>query len=177
MTITKCHYHQWACQYKYTKKYKRGTWAYNTFDGWYLATPTEQYLTHRCHIKSTSNERFTYTIKFSLRKLTQTTIIHAEKLMEAIEDCAKAIKNLSNGNGFEEMKQRINITERAIQHKKYIVKTPTTTTFEPERSRVPLNTKNNNTHQTRSTTQPTQKLPTTSTPSVPRVEQSTITKY
>ena len=32
---------------------KRGTWAYHTVDGWYLATSPENYQTHRCHIKST----------------------------------------------------------------------------------------------------------------------------
>ena len=52
------------------KKDKRGIWAYHTVDGWYLATSPEHYHTHRCHIKSTNNECFTYTINFNHRKLT-----------------------------------------------------------------------------------------------------------
>ena len=71
---------------------KRGTWAYHKFDGWYLVTSPERYRTHRCHIKSTSNKRFTETINFSHRKLTRTTITHAEKVMAEIADCAKAIR-------------------------------------------------------------------------------------
>ena len=44
---------------------KRGTWAYHTVDGWYLDTSPENYRTQRCQIKSTNNERFTYTIQFN----------------------------------------------------------------------------------------------------------------
>ena len=82
---------------------KRGTWAYHTVDGWYLATPPEHYHTHKCHIKSTISERFTDTIHFNHKKLTQPTITHAEKLMAAIADCARAIKNLGNRNRGKEM--------------------------------------------------------------------------
>ena len=49
---------------------KRGTWAYHTVDGWYLATSPEHYRTHRCHIKSTNSERFIDTIHFNHRNLT-----------------------------------------------------------------------------------------------------------
>ena len=38
---------------------KRGTLAYKSVDGWYLATSPEHYRTHLCHIKSTKGERFT----------------------------------------------------------------------------------------------------------------------
>ena len=34
---------------------KRGTWAYQTVEGWYLATSPEHYRTHICHIKSTNS--------------------------------------------------------------------------------------------------------------------------
>ena len=49
---------------------KRGTWAYNTVDGWYLATSPKHYRTHRCHIKTTRNEQLTDTVHFSHRKHT-----------------------------------------------------------------------------------------------------------
>ena len=38
---------------------KRGTWAYHSVHGWYLATSPEHYRTHLCHIKTTNSERFT----------------------------------------------------------------------------------------------------------------------
>ena len=86
---------------EHKKTYKRGTWAYHAVDGWYLATSPEHYRTYRCHIKNTSNERFTDTVHFSHSKLTPPTITHADKVMAAIAYCAKSIKNLGNGNGFK----------------------------------------------------------------------------
>ena len=77
------------------KTYKRGTWAYQTANGWNLATSPEHYQKHRCHIKSTNNECFTDTIHFNHKNLTRPNITHADKVMTAISDCAKAIKTLS----------------------------------------------------------------------------------
>ena len=139
-------------------------------------TSPEKYRTHRCHIKSTRNKHFTDAVNFSHKKLTRPTTTHAEKVMAAIEDCAKSIINLGNGNGYEETKQLVQITYRAIQNKKSIAATPTTTKFEPTRLRVPLIINNINTRQTRSMIQPTQQLTTISTPAVPRMEQSTVAK-
>ena len=52
-----------------------------------------------CHIKSTKSERFTDMAQFSHKKITRPTITHADKIMAAIADCAKAIKNAGNRNG------------------------------------------------------------------------------
>ena len=97
--------------------------------------------------------------------------------MAAISDCAKAIKNLGNGNGSDEMKQLFRITEKEIHHKSYIAVTPTTTSYAPESSRVPLTNNSNNSRQTVSMTQPNQQLSTIYTPVVIRVEQSTVAKH
>ena len=97
--------------------------------------------------------------------------------MAAIVDCAKAIKNLGNGNKYEEMNQLIQIIERAIHQKTSITEKPTTTTFEPVRLRVPLNIKINNTCHMISMTQPTRQLPKIATPAVLRVKQSTTAKH
>ena len=96
---------------------KRGTRGYHTVDGWYLATSPEHYRTHRRHIKSINNKLFTDTIHFSHINLTQPTITHDKNNLAAIADCAKAIKNLGNGNRSKEMNQLIQIIERAIQQK------------------------------------------------------------
>ena len=58
---------------------------------------------HTDAIKITNRERFTDTIHFNHKKLTRPTIIHANKVMAEIADCAKAIKTLGNGNGGKEM--------------------------------------------------------------------------
>ena len=161
----------------YEKIVKRGTWAYHTVESWYLLTSNEHYRTHRCHIKSTSNKKFKYTVHFGHREITQPTITHADKVMAEISDCAKAIKNLGNGNGSDKMQQLVRITERAIHYKPYIAETPTTTVCNPASLRVTLNNSNNNSRQTRSMTQPNQQLSAISTPVVPRVEQSTAAKH
>ena len=149
---------------------KRGIWSYHTVNGWYLATSPEHYLTHRCHIKSTKNERFIDTIHFNHKNLTQPNITHYEKVVTAIADCAKAIKYLGSSNRSEEMSQLIQIKERALQHRTYITTTPKTTTYAPASSRVPLYI-NNNTRQRILMTQSNLQVPKLSTPSVPRVEQ------
>ena len=76
----------------YEKTDKRGTWEYHTVEGYYLTTSPEHYLIHRCHIKSTNSKRFTDTIHFNHKNIAQPIITHAEKVMAAIADCAKAIK-------------------------------------------------------------------------------------
>ena len=82
---------------------KRGTWAYHSVDGWYLAMPPEHYCTHLCHIKQTRSERLTDTTQFSHKNITRPTITHAEKFTEAIAECAKAIKGIVSSNGNDKM--------------------------------------------------------------------------
>ena len=137
-----------------------------------MSTSPENYHTHIFHIKSTNSERFTYTIHFNHKKLTRPTITHADKVMAAIADCSKAIKNLGNGNGDEETRQLIQITERAMQSKTSNAKSTPITTGVPASLSVPLYT-NNDTRQTRSMTLQSQQIPQLSTPSLPRVDHST----
>ena len=127
-----------------------------------------------CHIKTTSNERFTNTVHFSHRKLTRPTITHADKVMVAIAYWAKVIKNLGNGN--QRNKKLILLIKRSIHHELHIAATPTTTAHNPASLRVHLTNTNNNSRQTRSMTQSTQHLSTISTPVVLRVEQSMVAK-
>ena len=126
-------------------------------------------------IKSTNRKGFIYTIHFNHKKLTRPTITNAEKLMAAISDCAKATKNLGNGNRGEEMRQLIQIKERAMQSKTSNAKSTTIKTGVPASSRVPLYT-NNDTRKTRSMAPQMHQIPQLSTPSLPRVDHSTKTK-
>ena len=105
-------------------------------------TSPEHYRTHRFHIKSTNSKRFADTIHFNHKELTRPTITHADKVMAAIADCAKAIKNLGNGNGGEEMRQLIKIIERLMQNKISNETSTPITTGVPASSRVPLHTNN-----------------------------------
>jgi hypothetical protein len=70
---------------------KRGTWAFHSVDGWYLSTSPEHYRTHRCHIKSTNSERLSDTVHFQHKDITRPSVTPADKLMQAIADCKRAI--------------------------------------------------------------------------------------
>ena len=89
---------------------KRGIGAYHSVDGWNLATSPEHCCTHLCHIKTTDSERFTDTAQFSHQNITKSTITHAEKIMAAIADCNKAIKNMGNNDGAYELQQLMKLT-------------------------------------------------------------------
>jgi len=110
---------------------KRGTWGHHSIDGWYLSTSPEHYRMHRCHIKAAKSERVSNTVNLSHKNITRPTITHADKVMNAIADCAKAIKDITSPNGAEEMRQLAELTDRAIQQHPAIVKsfaTPDSTT-------------------------------------------------
>ena len=72
---------------------QRGTWAFHSVDGWYLATSPEHYRTHRCHIKGTNSDRFSDTVQFFHKHITNPTLTHGDKVMHALADCAKALKD------------------------------------------------------------------------------------
>ena len=75
---------------------KRGTWAYHSVDGWYLFMSPEHYRTHMCHVKTTKNERLTDTLQLSHKNITNPTITHADKVMNAISACATALKGVAD---------------------------------------------------------------------------------
>ncbi len=72
----------------------RGTWAYHTVDGWYINTSPEHYRTHTCHIKETRSERFSDTVDFKHKRITNPSITNADKVMVAIREVVKTIKGL-----------------------------------------------------------------------------------
>ena len=74
---------------------KRGTWAFHSVDGWYLATSPEHYRTHKCHIKSTRSDRYSNTVSFQHKD--------HDKVMKAIADCSNTIKGLGNHDATAEM--------------------------------------------------------------------------
>ena len=72
----------------------RGTWAYHTVEGWYINTSPEHYRTHTCHIKETRNERFSDTVDFKHKRITNPSISNADKVMMAIREVVQTIKGL-----------------------------------------------------------------------------------
>jgi hypothetical protein len=73
---------------------KRGSWAYHSVDGWYLNTSPEHYRVHKCYIKSTNSGQLSDTDQFQHKSITNPSLTPANKLMNAIANCRKAIKGI-----------------------------------------------------------------------------------
>jgi hypothetical protein len=136
-----------------------------------------------CHVKDTRSERLTDTAHFSHKNITKPTVTHADKIMAAIAECAKAIKAMGSENGADEMEQLQRLTEKAIaadarvasklnlpaEHAQGEGQT-TTTSPEPWQD-----TPDPNQRVTRSMNAPAQQFPRVPTASSPRVEKAIAT--
>jgi hypothetical protein len=76
------------------KTNKRSTWAYHSVDGWYLFTSPEHYRTHNCHIKHTKSKQLSNTVQFQHKRITNPSIMHANKVIQALAKCTKAIQGM-----------------------------------------------------------------------------------
>ena len=101
-----------GCQVQvHEKTDKRGTWAFHSVDGWYIATSPEHYRTHKCHIKETKSDRFSDTVQFQHKNITNPTVTPHDKLMHALADCAKAIKGIENIDTSQDLRDIQRITQ------------------------------------------------------------------
>jgi len=92
------------------KSDKRGTWAFHSVDGWYLATSPEHYRTHKCHIKDTRNDRYSDTVQFQHKNITNPSVTPHDKIMHAIADCAKAVKGIQHIDTAQDLRDLLRIT-------------------------------------------------------------------
>ncbi len=69
-------------------------WAFHSVNGWYLATPHEHYQTHKCHVKDTYSDRYSDTVQFQHKTITNPTVSPYNKIMHALSNCAAAIKGI-----------------------------------------------------------------------------------
>ena len=96
---------------------QRGTWAYHTIDGWYLRTSDEHYRTHICHARETRSDRLSDTVSFQHKSITNPTLSHADKLMNAISHCSKVFEgksNIDNETALIELERLMTATQTAI---------------------------------------------------------------
>ncbi|KAL7486747.1 hypothetical protein ACHAW6_012336 [Cyclotella cf. meneghiniana] len=70
------------------------TWAFHSVEGWYLGTSPEHYRTHHCHIKATNRVQLSGTVLLQHKHITSPTLTPTNKLMQAIADCASALKGI-----------------------------------------------------------------------------------
>ncbi len=109
-----------GCEAQIHKKTdKQGTWAYHSIDGWYLFTSPEHYCTHTCYVKATKSERHSDNVHFKHKNITNPTVTHADKVMQALAECVKIITGATGGTSAQEVKdlQRIVKATQAVLHK------------------------------------------------------------
>ncbi len=73
---------------------------------------------HACHIKTTKKERLTDTVEFQHKRITNTTITHADKVMHAIQKVIKEIKKLGgieNSQEAQDLQQLFNGANNYLQ--------------------------------------------------------------
>jgi hypothetical protein len=78
---------------------KRGTWADNSTDGWYLGTSNKHYRCHIIYVKKTRSKRIPDTVFFKHQYITQPTLTQADIIIKAIDDLTHALKRRQNVKG------------------------------------------------------------------------------
>ena len=63
----------------------------HTVDGWYLGTSPEHYRAHRVYAKCTNSERISETVFFKHKYLTNPTISHADRVVNAAKELYNAL--------------------------------------------------------------------------------------
>jgi hypothetical protein len=81
---------------------KRGSWAFNSIDGWYLRTSPEHYRCHVIYIKKTRSERISDTVHFNHKYTTQPTLTPEDTIVKALNDLKNALKQKRNNKGIIE---------------------------------------------------------------------------
>jgi hypothetical protein len=101
------------------KTNKRSTWAYHSVGGWYLFTSPEHYCTHNCHIKHTKSKQLPDTVQFQHICITNPSITHADKVMQALAECIKVIQGMTgkarNSQAAQDLQCITDATQARIQ--------------------------------------------------------------
>ena len=76
---------------------KRGSWSPHTVDGWYLGTSPDHYRSHIIHVKGTKADRISETVFFKHKYLTNPTVTHADKVVNAARALCEALSRKKQG--------------------------------------------------------------------------------
>jgi hypothetical protein len=88
---------------------RRGSWAANAVDGWYLQTSPKHYRCHIVYVKNTRSEGVSDTVHFKHKYTTQPTLTPEDTIVKALNDLTQALKerNTKKGTGQIEALQKI----------------------------------------------------------------------
>jgi hypothetical protein len=145
----------------------RGTWQYHSVDGWYLFTSKDHYRTQNFHVKATRSERLTNTVHLQHKHITNPDISHADKVMAAILECAKAIKGMTateNDPSMRQVQQLACLTAQEARNNPRLFATNVEDNHLPVPRVFANNGEEENRRITRSMSPQTQSLPRVSTP-------------
>ena len=74
----------------------------------------EHYCTYSYRVKGKRHYRLIDTAQFNHKQIPNPTITHADKIMEALAECAKAIKGMGNISSGDYTKQLQQLTTQAV---------------------------------------------------------------
>jgi hypothetical protein len=101
------------------KTNKRGTCAYHLVNGWYLFPSPEHYCTHNCHIKHTKSKQLSDTVLSQHKHITNPSITHSDKVMQALAECVKVIQGMTgkdrNSQAAQDLQRIIDVTQARVQ--------------------------------------------------------------
>jgi hypothetical protein len=107
-----------GCEAQVHKKTdKCGTWAYHLVNGGYLFTSPEHYPTHNCHIKHTKSEQLSNTVQFQHKCITNPSIMHANKVMQALAECVKAIQGMTGRDRNSHRTYNVSLMQHRLAYK------------------------------------------------------------
>ena len=112
---------------------KRGSWAMNAVDGWYLRTSNEHYRCHVVFVKNSRSERISDTVHFKHRHITIPTITPEDTIVKCLNDLTQALKERRNTKGVIEYDALQKLDE-------LLNKIPVVTTHVTMTTRKPLKT-------------------------------------
>jgi hypothetical protein len=90
---------------------RRGTWAANSVDGWYLWTSPEHYQCHIIYVKHTKSERVSDMVYFKHKHITQPALTPEDTIVKALNDLTHALKERRNTKGTLEIEALWKIDE------------------------------------------------------------------
>jgi hypothetical protein len=90
---------------------RRGSWAANTVEGWYLQTSPKHYQCHIVYVKNTRSERVSDTVHFKHKYIMQPTLTPEDTIVKALNDLTQALKERKNKKGTERIEALQKIDE------------------------------------------------------------------
>ncbi len=92
----------WCAVQIHKRSEKRGSWAFNSIDGWYLCTSPEHYQSHVLYVKKTRSERISDTVHFKHKYIAQPALTPEDTVVKVLNDLTNTLKQKRNNKGIIE---------------------------------------------------------------------------